>query len=87
MAYDKSKLELLAGGGAVLSQWGYVSAADTKATIDTEGYFNSASSMLRVGDWVFINASDGYGIAVVSSNADGVVNITDAVAVGGADVD
>lgn len=85
MAFEPSKLELLAGGGAVLSLWGYASAADAKAAIDASGYFNVASGVLKVGDWVLVNAADGRGIAVVASNAGGVVDVADLLAVGMAD--
>ncbi len=85
MAFEPSKLELLAGGGAVLSLWGYASAADAKATIDAAGYFDAASRVLKVGDWILVNAADGRGIAVVASNAGGVVDATDLLAVGAAD--
>jgi len=85
MAFDASKLELLAGGGVVLSLWGYATSEDAMNTIDTEGYFNKTSGVLKVGDWIFVNAADGHGIAVVSSNAGGVVDLADVQLVGGAD--
>lgn len=85
MAFDKTKLELLAGGGAVLSLWAYASAADTGAQIDATGYFNAAQAVLKPGDWVLVNAADARGIAVVASNAGGVVDTADLLAVGVAD--
>lgn len=85
MAFDKTKLELLAGGGANLSLYAYKSAADAKAAIDAAGYFNAAAPILRVGDFVFVSAADGFGIAVVNANAGGVVDIADILAVGAAD--
>jgi hypothetical protein len=87
MAYDKNKFELLAGAGVVITLWGYKSATDNKADIDTTGYFNGASSMLQVGDWIIINAADGYGISVVLSNSGGVVDVADLTAFGGTDTD
>ena len=39
--------------------WQYKSAADTKATIDTTGYFNDVANMLKVNDPMFVIASDG----------------------------
>ncbi|MGH6948835.1 MAG: hypothetical protein ACREDZ_16010 [Kiloniellales bacterium] len=87
MAYQSANLELLAGGGAGISIWGYRSSADSKAAIDSAGYFDAAAAMLRVGDWLIVNASDGHGISVVNANASGTVDTSDAVAVGAADTD
>lgn len=87
MAFATADLELMAGGGASTRMWSYVTAADAKATVDTAGYFNSAAGQLRVGDWLFIKASDGYGISVVSANSGTVVDIDDMLAVGGTDTD
>lgn len=87
MAYQASNLEMLAGGGAGITLWGYVSTADAKATIDTTGYFNIARDLVRVGDWLIINASDGYGIFIVNQNDGANVDITDGTAVGTADLD
>jgi len=87
MAFDVNKLELLAGGGVVLSLWGYSTNDDTLQTIDTEGYFNKFSGVLKVGDWVFVNGSDGRGIAVVSSNTNGVVDVANVLSVGATDAD
>jgi hypothetical protein len=85
MAFDKTKLELLAGGGAVLSLWAYASATDTGAEIDATGYFNAAAAVLKPADWVLVNAADKRGIAVIASNAAGVVDTADLLAVGTAD--
>ena len=85
MAFDKTKLELLAGGGANLSLYAYASAADTRSQIDAAGYFDGASKFFRVGDFVFVSAADGFGVAVVNANANGVVDTADVLAVGAAD--
>ncbi len=85
MAFDPNKLELLAGGGAVLSLWGYATAADAKNAVDAAGYFDGAATVLKVGDWVLVNAADGNGVAVVASNAGGVVDTADLLAVGASD--
>lgn len=85
MAFDKTKLELLAGGGAVLSLWGYASAADAKAQIDAAGYFDAAAAVLKPGDWLLVNAADGRGIGVVAANVGGAVDLADLLAVGAAD--
>lgn len=70
--------------------WGYITA-DAAATVDTEGYFNGASSFLRVGDRIDLMCSkDGtpeHGSAVVLSNSGGVVDIADMTTIGGTDTD
>lgn len=69
----------LSGGHRMFT---YVSTADALAAIDTAGYFNAAAGLLAVGDWIFVNAaSNTGGIMRVVSNASGVVDVTDAVAV------
>lgn len=59
--------------------WHYKSTADALNTIDTAGYFNNKSSEINVGDVIFVNASNGFGIATVVSNASGVVDTGDIV--------
>ena len=70
--------------------WHY-KTADTAATVDTAGYFNSASTMLRVGDFVILNAgvggTPGNGLVVVLSNAAGVVDTGDMLNAAAADTD
>ena len=62
----------------------YVSV-DAIATVNTSGYFNSASGQLKVNDIIFIvdTATPLCSVAVVLSNAAGVVDISDGSAVGG----
>ncbi len=85
MAFQANKLELLAGGGVILNLWGYSTDADSKAQVDAAGYFNGAAGVLKVGDWVFVNASDGRGLVVVTENAAGVVDVSDVLPVGATD--
>ncbi|HSV30006.1 MAG TPA: hypothetical protein VLL76_10620 [Candidatus Omnitrophota bacterium] len=89
MAFIPKDLELLAGGAAICL-WGYTTN-DTAATVDTEGYFNAASHMLKVGDRIHVNADmDGtpaFGLMVVTSNAAGVVDVADLVNLAGTDTD
>ena len=59
--------------------WHYVSTGDNLNTIDTAGYFNSKSSEINVGDVIFVNASNGFGIATVVSNSGGTVDTGDIV--------
>jgi hypothetical protein len=48
MAYASSGLTRMAGGGGY-NVWMYASA-DAIADVNTEGYFNAASTMVNVGD-------------------------------------
>jgi len=70
--------------------WGYKSS-DAKTVIDGAGYFNSVSEEVTVGDLIYSWASTG-GTAtaswhVVVSNASGVVDVGDAVAIAVTDSD
>ncbi len=89
MAYNSKNLSVLAYANG-FTLWHYTSA-DADATIDTAGYFNNASDMLRVGDMIMANtATSGspiHGIFVVSSNAAGVVDINNLTQIGASDSD
>jgi hypothetical protein len=74
MAYDSHNLSALTYANG-FTLWHY-KTNDTAAVVDTSGYFNDAAGMLRVGDFIFGN-----------SNAAGVVDIADAVALGGTNTD
>lgn len=89
MSYVSKDLSVLAYANG-FTLWHYTTA-DTAATVDTEGYFNDASDMLRVGDMVFANVdTDGTpagGIYYVSANASSVVDVNDMTQIGGTDTD
>ncbi len=89
MAYQSKDLSVLAYANG-FTLWHYTSV-DLAADIDTSGYFDNASDLLRVGDMVLANAdTDGTpasGIYLVSSNASGVVDVSDMTSVGAADTD
>ncbi len=64
--------------------------SDTQATVNTSGYFDSLSSVLSVGDIIFVYSTDSTGSLVltyVNSNSGGVVDVTDGTAVGSTDSD
>lgn len=76
MAFDSTKLNLLSVGAPASGPriWGYVSAADNKATVGVANYFVSQTSGgLKAGDFVIANASDGplavYITAITSSTS------------------
>ena len=89
MAYAPNNLSALTYANG-FTLWHY-KTADTAAEVDSEGYFNLAAGMLRVGDFIFANASIGgtveSGVFIVSSNAGGVVDVTDITGFGEADTD
>ena len=93
MAYNKDNLQPIGGqakAGNAPQMWSYTApGTDTLADINTEGYFNNAHSVLKVGDLVYLwdlsvpTAS----LAVVLSNASGVVDLSDGTAISVADAD
>ena len=68
--------------------WSYKSA-DAIATVNSEGYFNDASDVLKVGDLIYVYDSNTptANLVVVLSNASGVVDVSDGQAITVADAD
>jgi outer membrane protein assembly factor BamB len=64
---------------------------DPASTIDDNGYFNSAASMLRVGDFILANAgvddTPQSGVFIVLANAGGEVDVSNLSAFGIANSD
>jgi hypothetical protein len=89
MAYLSKNLSVLAYANG-FTLWHYTTP-DTAATVDTAGYFNAASEMLRIGDMILANVeTDGTmkaGIFLVNANAGGTVDVADITSVGAADTD
>ena len=89
MAYDPHNLSALTYANG-FTLWHY-KTPDTAATVDTSGYFNDASGMLRVGDFIFANASitdtAQSGVFIVNSNAGGVVDVADVSSFGATNTD
>jgi len=89
MAYASKDLSVLAYANG-FTLWHYTTI-DLAIDVDTTGYFNGASDMLRVGDIVVANVdTDGVpasGFYLVNANAAGVVDVADMTAVGAADTD
>jgi hypothetical protein len=89
MAFKSRDLSVLAYANG-FTLWHYTTV-DAASVVDTTGYFNAASDMLRVGDMILANLdTDGTpaaGILLVASNAAGVVDVADLTAVGLADTD
>ena len=63
---------------------------DTQNDVNTAGYFNDLSSVLSVGDIIFVYSSASSGslvVTYVNSNSSGVVDVTDGTAIGATDSD
>jgi hypothetical protein len=64
--------------------------ADTQATVNTVGYFNSIASLLKVGDIIFVYDSTTPSLVLTYVNAvssAGVVDIADGTTVSATDTD
>ena len=87
MAYLSKDLSVLAYANG-FTLWHYTTA-DSATTVDTTGYFNAASTMLRAGDIIVANVDTAGalkgGLFLVSTNAGGVVNVNDMTQIGSAD--
>ena len=93
MAYNKTNLQPIGGqakAGNAPQMWSYTApGTDAIADINTEGYFNNASDVLKVGDLVYIwdSSVPTATLSVVLSNASGVVDISDGTTIAVTDSD
>ena len=87
MAFNAANLTRMAGASGV-ALWHYTSA-DAIATVNTAGYFNSASGMLNIRDVIIVVDSNTptTNLANVLSNASGVVDISNGTAIIETDAD
>lgn len=89
MAFKSKDLSVLAYANG-FTLWHYTTV-DLAADVDTAGYFNDASDMVRVADMVMANAdTDGTpssGIFLVNANSSGVVDVADMTSFGSTDTD
>jgi len=89
MAFARANLNLSSSGAADAPKiWTYKSA-DAIATVNTSGYFNSATLELNVGDMIYCydTATPTASLVVVLSNASSVVDVSDGTAISVADAD
>lgn len=91
MAFNIANLAVVAQNGTDLPRIFIYKTADALADVNTSGYFDSASKILKVLDIIELFTSTG-GTPVVSrayvvSNASGVVDITDGVVLAATDTD
>ncbi len=87
MAFASSGLTRV-GGDSNGSLWMYTSA-DVIATVNTEGYFNSAANMLDVRDLIIVRDTNvpTTSFCTVLSNTGSVVDVSDGTAVAETDGD
>lgn len=89
MAFNAKDLSVLAYANG-FTLWHYTTT-DLATDVDTSGYLNDASDIVRVGDMILSNADTGgtpaSGIYLVNANAAGVVDLSDITSVGGTDTD
>lgn len=91
MAYSSTGLSAAGGqskAGNAPQLWTY-SSADAIATVNTSGYFNSAASLLKVGDLIYVfDTANALGhLVYVNANSGTVVDVTDGLAVTSTDSD
>lgn len=92
MAYSATGLMLVAGSkaGNAPQMWTYQSA-DAIGDIDGAGYFNSAASILKVGDLIYVYSGVGgsvaFGFVVVNSNDGTTVDVSNVTTLGTVDSD
>lgn len=88
MAFALSGLYQVGPAGNSPRMWIY-SSADAIADVNTAAYFNNASDLLTVRDIIFVidTATPTTHIVSVLSNASGVVDVSDGLAVTETDTD
>lgn len=89
MAYASSGLSAISYANG-FTLWHY-RTKDLIAEVDNAGYFNAANRMLRVGDFMFVNAgaddAPTHGIVVVLTNESGVVDVSNVTSFGAINTD
>lgn len=99
MAFSKDGLNLVNGSkaGNAPQVWAYKSD-DTAAVIDGSGYFDNGATtntgmrdLMKVGDLIYVYANADstptFGLHIVTSNSSGIIDVTNAVALGAIDSD
>ena len=89
MAYQSNNLSVLAYANG-FTLWHYATT-DATTTVDTSGYFNTATDMLRTGDIIVANVSTdttpAAGLFRIASNTNGVVDVADMTGIGATNTD
>lgn len=89
MAYTPSGLSAISYANG-FTLWHY-RTKDLIAEVDNIGYFDAASKMLRVGDFMLVNAgvdnAPTHGVVVVLTNEGGVVDVSNVTSFGSINTD
>ena len=100
MAFDKEGLNLVAGSkrGKAPQIWAY-RTNDLVTVVDGAGYFDNGNTTntgmrnsMNVGDLIYVHANAAgttptYGLVIVTSNTSGIIDVTNATALGAIDSD
>ncbi|MFO1046729.1 MAG: hypothetical protein U1E52_02340 [Geminicoccaceae bacterium] len=89
MAYQSKNLSAL-GYANGFTLWHY-RTPDLAAEVDNAGYFNPASRMVRIGDFILLNAgvesTPTHGVVVVVANSGTAVDVTNVTTFGAVNTD
>ena len=89
MAYQSKNLSAL-GYANGFTLWHY-RTPDLAAEVDNAGYFNPASRMVRIGDFILLNAgvesTPTHGVVVVVANSGSAVDVTNVTTFGAVNTD
>jgi hypothetical protein len=89
MAFQARNLSVLAYANG-FTLWHYTTV-DPATGVDTAGYFNAATEMLREGDMILANVdtdgTTGAGVFIVRANTGGAVDVTNLTPFGAANTD
>lgn len=89
MAYDSNNLSVLAYANG-FTLWHYLTS-DSAVDTDTNGYFNDASDMLRIGDMIMANlsvdATPEAGIFLVRTKSAGTIDVANLTKIGSTNTD
>lgn len=84
MSFESKNLSALSYSNG-FTLWHY-RTADLVAIVDNADYFNGAQSMLREGDFVFVNAgvdtTPTHGVVVVVANQNDSIDVSNVIAFG-----
>lgn len=90
MAFSATGLTVIGGAkrGNAPAMYLY-KTADTQATVNTSGYFNTLAASLVIGDIIFVydTTTPSLVLTYVNGNASGVVDIADGTTVSATDTD
>jgi len=91
MAFDRDGLARMGSANTnAPAMWSYTTT-DAIATVNTSGYFDSASAELAVNDYIFCVTSTGttavHSHVIVLTNASGVVDVSNGVTIAVTDSD